>query len=166
MNRFHGIVATRAGALVAGALAAGAMAAGTMLAGATSSAGAVPAKLTPGTDPCTVLTQADLAGLSTSYTISSSVSELEHNCTFSLEHDGSTTPLQVSVESSIGYSAQKAVTKKQKKISGLPGGYTGQVNGGNEAAYKSGKAGVLLQDDDLSTADLTKILVSIHRRLG
>ncbi len=155
MGRFRGMAT-----LVAGVLAASAVAT------IASTAGAVPAKVAPGTDPCTVLTQADLAGLSTTYTMGTTSSELDDECTYELAVGDSTTPLQLTVESSIGYTAQKAVTKGQKKISGLPGGYTGTINGGNEAAYKSGKAGVLLQDSDLSSADLAKILKSIHKRLG
>jgi hypothetical protein len=156
MGSFRRIAVTCVGALVATAMSIG----------SATGAGALPRKLTPGTDPCTVLTDTDLAGLSTPFTISSSTSELEHVCTYTLENDEGPTPLQLSVNSSIGYSAQKAVTKKLKKVSGLPGGYTGTVNGGNEAAYKSGKASVLLQDSDLSSADLVKILTAIHKRLG
>jgi hypothetical protein len=132
----------------------------------TTAAAAVPAKITPKSDPCSVLTQADLSGLSATYTISSSTSELEGTCTYSLESDGGNSPLQLTVESSIGYTAQKAVTKKQKKISGLSGGYTGELNGSAEAAYKEGKAGVRLWGSNLSSADLVKVLKAIHQRAG
>lgn len=158
MGRFRGMAAVVA--VFACALGAAGIAT------TTTAGGAVPAKITPKTDPCTVLTEADLSGLSATYTISSSTSELEGTCTFSLENDGGSSPLQVSVESSIGYTAQKAVTKKVKKISGLPGGYTGALNGSPEAAYKEGKTGIRLWGSDLSSADTVKVLKSIHRRLG
>jgi hypothetical protein len=146
------------------ALGTAALAAGTLAFAAP--AGAVPRKLTPSTDPCTVLTDADLAGLSTSYSIASSTSELEHDCTVTLDDGSGPTLLDVTVVPPIGYRAQKAVAKKVKKVSGLPGGYTGTVNQHAEAAYNSGKVGVLLQSSDVSSADMVKILKALHQRLG
>jgi hypothetical protein len=164
MSRFPEIVRTRAAGLVAAALVAGALVGGGAATGAASAA-AVPAKVTPKTDPCSVLTDADLAGLSTSYSISSKTSELEGTCTYYLEHDGGSTPVLLSVESSIGYAAQKAVTKHAKKVAGLSGGYVGTLNGANETAYKTGKAGIRLSNSDVSSADLVTILKAIHQRV-
>ena len=165
MSTFREIVRTRAAGLVAGALVAGALVGGAAATGAASSAAALPAKVTPKTDPCSVLTDADLAGLSTPYSISSKTSELEGTCTYYLEHDGGSTPVLLSVESSIGYAAQKAVTKHAKKVAGLPGGYAGTLNGASETAYKTGKAAIRLSNSDVSSADLVRILKAIHQRV-
>jgi hypothetical protein len=116
-------------------------------------------------DPCAVMTDADLSGLSGSYTISDTVSELDGNCTYTLEHDGPTL-VQLFVQSPIGYKAQKAATSKVKKLSGLPGGYTGALLGANEVAYLSGKTSIRLSSSDVSTADLVATLKSIKKRIG
>jgi hypothetical protein len=130
-------------------------------------AGAVATKATKAPkDPCAVMTDADMSALSGSYTISDTVSELDGNCTYTLEHDGPTL-VQLFVESPIGYKAQKAVTSKVKKVSGLPGGYSGQLSGGShEVAYKSGKTAIRLSSNDVSSADLIKMLESIQKRIG
>jgi hypothetical protein len=152
----------RMAALVAGGLVAVGLATTTAT---IATAGAVPTKVPK--DPCAVMTATDLRKVSTPYSISDTTSELEDDCTYSLEADGSTTPLQLFVQSSIGYSAQKAVTRKVKKVSGLPGGYSGVLPGGShEVAYKSGKTSIRLSSGDVSTADLIAVLKSIHQRLG
>jgi hypothetical protein len=139
---------------------------GVVLAGSVvlaGTAGAVPAKAP--TDPCAVMTATDLSGLSVTYSISRTDSELEGNCTYYLENDGGSTPVQLFVQTPIGYRVQKAVTKKVKKVSGLPGGYTGVLNGTNEAAYKSGNTSIRLTGS-VSTADLVAMLKSIKKHVG
>jgi hypothetical protein len=143
-------------ALVAAVLAAGSFA------GMSAAHGAVSAKVP--SDPCAVITEADLSGLSTSYTISSTSSELEGNCTYYLDDGSGSSPLQLFVESSIGFKAQKAATSKVKKLAGLPGGYIGQFQGGALAvAYLAGKTGIRLTDGDLSKADLVALLKAVYK---
>jgi hypothetical protein len=130
--------------------------------GMTAANGAVSAKVP--SDPCAVITEADLSGLSTSYTISSTSSELEGNCTYNLDDGTGSSPLQLFVESSIGFKAQKAATSKVKKLAGLPNGYIGQFPGGSLAvAYLAGKTGVRLTDGDLSKADLVALLKAVYK---
>ena len=151
MGRFRRIAALVAGVLVAGAFV------GMPSAGATTGA-------KKPSDPCTVMTEADLSGLSTSYTISSTSSELEGNCTYYLDDGTGSSPLQVFVESPIGYKVQKAAESKVKKLAGLPGGYVGQLPGGTiDVAYKSGSTAIRLSNGDLSKADLIALLKAIYK---
>jgi hypothetical protein len=116
------------------------------------------------TDPCAVITEADLSGLSTSYTISSTSSELEGNCTYNLDDGSGSSPLQLFVDSPIGYKVQKSAESKVKKLAGLPGGYIGQLPGGTiDVAYKSGSTSIRLSNGDLSKADLIALLKAIYK---
>jgi hypothetical protein len=151
MGRFRTSAVLVAGVLVAGSFV------GMSAAGASVSA-KVPS------DPCAVITAADLSGLSASYTISSTTSELEGNCTYNLDDGTGSSPLQLFVESSIGFKAQKAATSKVKKLAGLPSGYIGTLPGGTLAvAYLAGKTGVRLTDGDLSKADMVALLKAVYK---
>jgi hypothetical protein len=139
----------------------GALAFGGMLgmAGTTPAAGAA-------TDPCGLITDTDLSGLSTSYTLSNSDDLSAKNCLYSLQGDGESTTVNLFVDKPSDFSMEKALVKKAKKAAGLPSGYVGAIPGGDtQVGFKQGSVAIRMTSHDLTPADMVVVAKAVKKHL-
>jgi len=131
-------------------------------------AAGVPVKSSTKVDPCSVITAADLAKLSTSYTITKTDLILKTNCLYTFQgagaDEGTSTSVSLFVEAPSEYSMQKAIVTKAKSVKGLNGGYIGNVHGNDQAGFKTKKYAVSLSGGG-NTADLILLAKAINSHL-
>jgi hypothetical protein len=152
------ILASATGALVAATLVAG-------LVLVAAPAGAVPAK--GGTDPCSLITDTDLGGLSATYSLDTTDELSATNCLYSLQGDGESANINLFVDKPSEFSMQKAILKKVKKVSGLPSGYSGTLPGNDaQVGFKTSKAAISLESSNLDVADLVVAAKAAKKHLG
>ena len=145
--------------VLAGACAA--LGASTLLVTGTAAV-AVPAK--GSIDSCALITTEDLLALESPATLESTDKLSAKNCLYRL--DGSST-INLFVDKSSDFSMEKALAKKQKKVSGLPSGYSGEIPGGDaQVGFKSGANAIRLTSTALEAPDLVTVAKAIKKHLS
>jgi hypothetical protein len=146
------------------ALFAATLVAGLLLAAAP--AGAVPAKGGT-TDPCSLITDSDLGGLSATYSLDTTDELSATNCLYSLQGNGESANINLFVDKPSEFSMQKAILKKVKKVSGLPSGYSGTLPGNDaQVGFKTSRAAISLGSSNLDVADLVVAAKAAKKHLG
>jgi len=146
--------------VLAGACAA--LGAATLLATG-APAGAVPTK--GSIDACALITDADLSGLSTTYSVSKTDDLSAKNCLYSLQGDGDSATVNLFVDKPSDFTTQKAGVKKAKKVSGLPSGYAGEFYGDAQVGFKAGPNAIRIVSTDIELPDLILVAKAIKQHL-